>query len=130
MIVALALLQLAISQAPTTGGGGGTVDPRAGAPTDSAVGIVGIIGIVGTVDPAGTAAVSVLPTDDELRLLAERDLTQARAPLRRAARTADVAGTRALALRLLATHDASVATARICARSKFTSSSFFCVQLS
>jgi hypothetical protein len=113
MIVALALLQFAISQAPTTSGGG-VVDPRAGAPTDSAVGAVGA---VGTVDPAGTVAVSALPTDDELRLLAERDLTQARAPLRRAARTADVAGTRALALRLLATHDASVATARICARS-------------
>ncbi|MDP2345363.1 MAG: PEGA domain-containing protein [Deltaproteobacteria bacterium] len=58
-----------------------------------------------------------LPTDTELRALADKDIGAARAPLRRAARTASAPGTRALALRLLATSDASTATARICARS-------------
>jgi hypothetical protein len=58
-----------------------------------------------------------LPTDLELRALADKDIGAARAPLRRAARTATTAATRALALRLLATSDASTATARICARS-------------
>ena len=67
-------------------------------------------------DPANDTAVPPLPSDDELRVLAQRDIGLARAPLRRAARTAASAGTRSLAVRLLATNDASVATARICAR--------------
>ncbi len=77
-----------------------------------------------TPDPAAAASAPVvvngeppaLPSDDELRALADKDIGAARAPLRRAARTAPLPATRALALRLLATADASTATARICAR--------------
>lgn len=57
-----------------------------------------------------------LPSDLELRQLADSDIGAARTPLRRAARTANNPTTRALALRLLATSDPSTATARICAR--------------
>jgi hypothetical protein len=49
--------------------------------------------------------------------MAERDIGAVRSALRRAARTSPSGPSRALALRLLATHDATVATARICARS-------------
>lgn len=97
MIVALALVQHLLLQAPVDVAVG-TVDPRGATSTT-------------------TSNVPLLPSDTDLRVLAEQDLGQARAPLRRAARTANVAATRALAVRLLATHDASVATARICARS-------------
>jgi hypothetical protein len=70
------------------------------------------------VDPAAAAdAPPPLPDDDQLARLAAQDINVARAPLRRAARTASSATTRALALRLLAAHDAGTATARICARS-------------
>jgi hypothetical protein len=58
-----------------------------------------------------------VPTAEELQRLAGGDIGQARPTLRRAARTADDATIRGLAVRLLAAHDASVATARICARS-------------
>jgi hypothetical protein len=60
--------------------------------------------------------VQSVPTAEELQTLAARDIGQARPTLRRAARTARDAPVRALALRLLAIHDASVATSRICAR--------------
>ncbi len=66
-------------------------------------------------DPAG--APPALPSDAQLKAMAEQDIEAARAPLRRAARTAPTAATRALALRLLATSDATSATGRICARS-------------
>ncbi|MCC7110767.1 MAG: HEAT repeat domain-containing protein [Deltaproteobacteria bacterium] len=70
------------------------------------------------IDPA--AAVDTPPlfvADAELERLAEQDLNAARPLLRRAARSAPAFTTRALALRLLASHDASSATARICGRS-------------
>jgi hypothetical protein len=55
-------------------------------------------------------------SDDELTALAISDINAARPALRRAARSAPSSATRALALRLLSAHDASTATARICAR--------------
>lgn len=69
------------------------------------------------IDPAGEADAppSFVP-DDELARLAEADIQGARALLRRSARSSPSAATRALALRLLATHDAGTATARICGR--------------
>ena len=66
-------------------------------------------------DPAAGGE-APLPSDDELRALAARDAAAARGHLRRAARASDSAPTRGLALRLLAAHDPSMATARICAR--------------
>lgn len=100
MIAALAVVQLLCAQG-AIGGAAAT------APAGTAI-----------VDPASEpASLPPLPADDELSRLAERDIARARSPLRRAARTAPYPGTRALALRLLATHDPSVATARICARS-------------
>lgn len=70
-----------------------------------------------TLDPATDAE---LPPsfvgDAELTRLAEEDIEVARPLLRRAARSAADPGSRALALRLLGTHDASSATARICSR--------------
>lgn len=75
-------------------------------------------GVEAVVDPVSAPApLPPLPAPDELQRLAERDIGQARGSLRRAARTADTGAVRGLALRLLATHDGSVATARICARS-------------
>lgn len=70
------------------------------------------------IDPA--AAIDAPPlfvSDDELERLADEDLNAARPLLRRAARSAPLRSSRALALRLLATNDPSSATARICARS-------------
>ena len=68
-------------------------------------------------DPADPAtAVPPLPSDDELRVLAQRDIGAVRSTLRRAARTASTGRTRSLAVALLGSTDASVATARICAR--------------
>jgi hypothetical protein len=72
-----------------------------------------------TLDPSAAPEAEPLPplpSDDDLRLLAADDIGVARSPLRRAARTAPSGATRALAVRLLATNDASLATARICAR--------------
>ena len=84
----------------------------------SAAGTVADLGSSGSapVDPS-SAGPPPLPDDDGLRALAASDIGAARGTLRRAARTADLAGTRALALRLLASNDPSAATARICARS-------------
>jgi len=65
---------------------------------------------------ADVPVVPPLPSDDELQRLATQDMAAARAPLRRAARTASSSTTRALALRLLATNDVGSATARICGR--------------
>jgi hypothetical protein len=71
------------------------------------------------VDPAGEGSdrATGFMSDDELARLAETDIQGARAILRRSARSNPAPASRALALRLLATHDASTATARICARS-------------
>jgi len=109
MLAALTVVQLLCAQAagpvaaPTT--------PTTTAPAAPAAGDA-------VADPAGVPApLPPLPSADELQRLAERDIGQARGSLRRAARTGDTGALRALALRLLATHDASVATARICARS-------------
>ncbi|HEY1097456.1 MAG TPA: HEAT repeat domain-containing protein, partial [Myxococcota bacterium] len=118
MIVAVALALLAQVSAPVAApvaapsstSSEAVVDPRAvtvdAAPAGSGV----------SFDPDDPPPVVDLPSDDQLRLLAQRDIAAARPTLRRAARTAERAGTRALAVRLLATNDASVATARICAR--------------
>jgi hypothetical protein len=84
----------------------------------SAPGAIDRAAVSSAVDPAAAAdEPPPLPDDDELARLAAQDINVARAPLRRAARTASSATTRAVALRLLAAHDAGTATARICARS-------------
>ncbi len=69
------------------------------------------------IDPAAAPdAPALFVSDAELERLAQTDLNAGRPMLRRAARSAPSAPTRVLALRLLATNDASSATARICAR--------------
>lgn len=104
MILALALACAAQASAPEA--------------TSSTTAVV--VDATATLDPsdpgAAAAPLPPLPSDDDLRLLAADDIGVARGPLRRAARTAPSAATRALAVRLLATNDASLATARICAR--------------
>lgn len=68
-------------------------------------------------DPAADADAPPAFVDDvELARLAEQDLATARPLLRRTARSAASAATRALAVRLLGTHDPGSPTARICAR--------------
>ena len=114
MIVVFALALLAQgpvtpatrSSEPVVIDGGARLDAAVAVAVDPAV----------VADPANDTAAPPLPSDDELRVMAQRDIGLARAPLRRAARTATSATTRSLAVRLLATNDASVATARICAR--------------
>ncbi|MBI1947245.1 MAG: HEAT repeat domain-containing protein [Deltaproteobacteria bacterium] len=70
------------------------------------------------IDPAAAPdAPPLFVSDVDLERLAEQDLNAARPLLRRAARSAPSPETRALALSLLATNDATTATARICARS-------------
>jgi hypothetical protein len=70
------------------------------------------------VDPASEAdQPPSFVADDELAKLAESDINAARPILRRTARSAPQSASRALAVRLLGTHDPGTATARICARS-------------
>lgn len=70
------------------------------------------------VDPASAPdAPALFVADAELERLAEHDINAGRPVLRRAARSAPATATRVLALGLLSAHDASSATARICARS-------------
>jgi hypothetical protein len=67
-------------------------------------------------DPVEVDDAIALPPDADLQRIAATDAGSARPVLRRAARSAPSTVTRALALRLLATHDASSSTGRICAR--------------
>jgi hypothetical protein len=107
-VVALVALSVVVAQTPAPGpvaeqsGRGATP-----AVADAHAAAVGV---------PGAAVIPPLPSDDELQRLATQDIGAARAPLRRAARTAASARTRILALRLLAANDAGSATARICSR--------------
>lgn len=70
------------------------------------------------IDPASAPdAPPLFVADAELERLAQQDINAGRPVLRRTARSAPAIESRMLALRLLATYDASSATARICARS-------------
>jgi len=110
-VVALSLVLAGQTAAPDArAADGAVVVDETGTPTATS-------GNTASAPPADPLVAPPLPTDDELRLLAERDIAAARPSLRRAARTSPSGPSRALALRLLATHDATVATSRICARS-------------
>ncbi len=115
-VATLALLGAGDEAAAVVDDKGAVVGDKGAVVDDKGAAVVDDKGAV--VDPASDGTViPPLPSDDELKVMAERDAVAARGLLRRAARTAASANTRSLALRLLAENDASVATARICARS-------------